>query len=450
MAQNAQKSRAYLRHARKAARQIRANRPGLRIAPTFSVPLTGTVAGYRGFMQERTPVQAAVKGALGSDRVLRHLSLETLARVRPLEIAECATENELHEIALLRGLRPQAQKNVNHALQAILERRGVPKLMEMLSGEGGQADPKKSAALQALIKLHSKRGPMGVQGLLETWAKTPEWLKPEPLNAIIAMGGRALPELERIGRESQNPHIQETIERLRYNIGHGEMVGEGKTEKKRHASRNPAKKKGKKDLLLRRNPAFAAPDLPRLLSTARHLGSFSGKLRQEFGPGFVGIILIGSASKGYFAKESDIDCVVVSDREEAAKRLKQLADDAKIGKTGPIWLNTTIVDKEPNTETAHFLFQGLFFGDRARLKKLQRIAFERLGKDGWENARDLMLRNETLLHQAFERLGITRPDEQRRAIAYATLRVAPPYEEMKKIMESARMKPLRAKSQQQN
>lgn len=82
-------------------------------------------------------------------------------------------------------------------------------------------------------------------------------------------------------------------------------------------------------LLGTQKPLFATAHLKELAKNLLELEKTSSKLKEEFGDKFIGLIVFGSAFKGYyFEKKREIDLVIIA-KEDAARKIRDYYDDIK-------------------------------------------------------------------------------------------------------------------------
>ncbi|MFH1235060.1 MAG: hypothetical protein V1493_05620 [Candidatus Diapherotrites archaeon] len=206
-------------------------------------------------------------------------------------------------------------------------------------------------------------------------------------------------------------------------------------------------KRGRKLLLAKRMPALATPFTKALFERARAMNNISRRLQRQFPESFVGIVVRGSTAKGYMTpfkgsgtKPSDIDSVVICYDTGAREAFVKMAGEKGIElDKGHCFINPDLVMPREKPYVFHFLFNGIFFGNRARLGALQERAFNEMPSAEWNEMRGMLMDKESVveagMEKAFRRFGITDPNEQRRYITAIAYRVPPPYNEMKALME---------------
>ena len=180
---------------------------------------------------------------------------------------------------------------------------------------------------------------------------------------------------------------------------------------------------GHKWLLATQKPMFATPYTKELIEGLLGLEKISWTLKEEFGDKFVGILIYGSASKGYF-KKTDFDCVVIAEDKKVSKRFQELVPHT--GKyefhhhVGVDENNTLIDIKNPR------LFSGIFMGDRSRLVQIQNKFIESIDEKRWDRIRENNVDTGNL-HKIAERFGINSEELERIEQSTILLRTPPTY-----------------------
>jgi predicted nucleotidyltransferase len=191
------------------------------------------------------------------------------------------------------------------------------------------------------------------------------------------------------------------------------------------------KKGGYKYLLSTQKPLFATPETKVLAERIKKLQEIAQKLKEKFKDKFIGITILGGMAKGYLREESDLDWGIIAKDKKVSEEFQKIAKSlnlchehyAEVSKKNEVLKNKDV------------LFYGLFFGDHKELRKLQKIAFQNMDKNEWDDIRRHIMINETNLFKAAERFNINE-EEMERLCQFATLlRVPPSYNEALEIVK---------------
>ncbi|MFH1470845.1 MAG: HEAT repeat domain-containing protein [Candidatus Micrarchaeota archaeon] len=183
-----------------------------------------------------------------------------------------------------------------------------------------------------------------------------------------------------------------------------------------------------------REPALAHPD-PALVQRRLDLCAGIGQELIENHPELVGWVIIGSTSKGYMDKVSDLEYGVVGAGVTVLSRFPEIIQHRS---ELPLCETTFIKGHNVDTasiesvlpENADILFKGLFFGDRERFEDAHAKALNLLTPDGWDKLRNSIIRDETNLWKA-RRFGLSDEELEDVITARMILYTPPDLEAMK-------------------
>lgn len=252
--------------------------------------------------------------------------------------------------------------------------------------------------------------------------------------ALGYLGEKALPFLWTIARSNDEMSVcfaaYEAIERITKGNKGGNI--EDQSSLLETSELGEEDQKGYSSLLATRKPLFATPDTKFLLDRLNDIQLFYNQLREELGNEFIGIVIHGSTSKGYVSSTSDIDCCIIGRTQEAAfharKLIRHYFPESCVG----------YIEVREDGETEgdlRSLYSGLFFGNASTLRNIQKATFDSLDEGRWEKIRRKIFLAESYIEKAGERLNIKKKGMTKIRQISALLRVPPPYEETKRILE---------------
>lgn len=191
------------------------------------------------------------------------------------------------------------------------------------------------------------------------------------------------------------------------------------------------KEKGYKWLLASQKPLFATVFTRELAERILKIQKIVEKLKKEFKDEFIGIIVFGSTHKGYFMPGSDLDWAIITQNPKCAEEFKKISKSENLDLC---YEHKIIVNKEYQLDNfsiflAVVLFQGLFWGDYEKLKKIQSNFLKNIDEKKWDKIRRRIMENETKLSKAAERLNLKKDEIERIELASSILRVPPSYKE---------------------
>jgi len=156
------------------------------------------------------------------------------------------------------------------------------------------------------------------------------------------------------------------------------------------------------------------------------LAGISSELRREFKKDYVGFTVLGSTFKGYRTRESDIDYAVIAGDKEAGYRFREKCSEKNLV---PCEMHIQVNPKETD-EYREKLFQGMFFGDREKLEKLQGKQLRSMEAGEWDELRRKLIQKETK-YRKLRRLRYTSQEIQTISQARKILYSPPDYQTMK-------------------
>jgi hypothetical protein len=208
--------------------------------------------------------------------------------------------------------------------------------------------------------------------------------------------------------------------------------------------------------LVTKKPLFATGSKEALTLRLERIAAAAEILRKRE-KGFIGIVVNGSTEKGYMLPTSDLDIALVGHNigQQLFKGLEEFLK-ASVCAHGSRLLE---VDEDEvargdvqEISVISSLFQGLFFGDRETLARVQQKTFSELDHETWDRLRGQMFVTQANIEKAVGRLDIKDKSLEtfKKAKRIAVLnRVPPPYEETKKILER-RMRKMEEKKKREN
>ncbi|VVB51098.1 HEAT repeats [uncultured archaeon] len=224
--------------------------------------------------------------------------------------------------------------------------------------------------------------------------------------SLGAVGGQALHELEKL-TEDPVPDVSS-------------VAKTALAEKK-------ADKKPMLDLLIGLGePALASPFLRETEGRLQALADISARLTEEFGSGYVGVVIVGSTEKGYMTPQSDLDCAIIAENLQVKKEFVELAEAREIHPC--IRLNLP-----PDTlsgDNRNFLFTGMFFGNREKLAEMQKKTLDSLTPEDWDTLRKTMINRDVDFYKLYKG-GLKYEDIELIEHARTVLYTPPDYETMK-------------------
>jgi len=191
-------------------------------------------------------------------------------------------------------------------------------------------------------------------------------------------------------------------------------------------------KGGNKDLLSTKKPLFATSESSFLIDRIRKLEEIALQIKDKFGDEFVGLVALGSTSKGFPRSSSDFDWAVIGKNKKVADYFRVIAEEKGLELCREHYCNIDNKGKLKGTKDS--LFSGLFFGDYEELARLQLRCLQSITDEKWDKMRRFILKNETNLKKAKERFGLSDEEERKIKETAALLRVPPTREEAIKIL----------------
>lgn len=201
-------------------------------------------------------------------------------------------------------------------------------------------------------------------------------------------------------------------------------------------------RRGTKRWLLGSRKAIFATPVPeavaqRLAETKRQFD----ELRKEF-PDVFGIIILGSAIKGYAGHESDLDYILLTNNQRALELFKTRLEERGIvchAISKGIPKEEVYTSKEKGwwglTNPADF-FEGLYLGDRNALLAYQQAVVSNVDEERWKTLRDDVKWTEMLemhsRYKAGEHLAIGDYEIDKINATTLLTRVPPPLEEARR------------------
>lgn len=201
------------------------------------------------------------------------------------------------------------------------------------------------------------------------------------------------------------------------------------------------------NVFLSSEPLLATPHheiLAKKLTSAKQLFN---RFAEDVGSDFIGLTLHGSVGKGYADESSDIDITVIGKEGDAMERVwgkdteeRVWGKDTELDLTHLLYHQFFGVDDNLQPDgTRHDmtyfnpLFQGLFFGEPALLRQIQKNYLNTVSEPEWEKDRLTILAKETDIAKAAKRFNLSQAEVQKATLLIGLTRVPPRLDEMKKL-----------------
>ena len=195
-------------------------------------------------------------------------------------------------------------------------------------------------------------------------------------------------------------------------------------------------------LILRQEPVLANPAIEAVYpqetaeSPLLKLSDLVSSLQAKYPP-LVGLSVLGSLSKGYWIPSSDLDWGLIftnmktKDKNaltedftrEAQERGFKLCVDYSLDASSPA---------NCSPESLEIAFNGLFFGDRERLKELQSKIIEAVNEDKWNQIRQYWSEQLENYSKMIDRFGLSQEKADKIKMLRNFLWQLPSYQEAKK------------------
>ena len=195
-------------------------------------------------------------------------------------------------------------------------------------------------------------------------------------------------------------------------------------------------------LILRQEPVLANPAIEAVYpqetaeSPLLKLSDLVSSLQAKYPP-LVGLLVLGSLSKGYWIPSSDLDWGLIftnmktKDKNaltedftrEAQERGFKLCVDYSLDASSPA---------NCSPESLEIAFNGLFFGDRERLKELQSKIIEAVNEDKWNQIRQYWSEQLENYSKMIDRFGLSQEKADKIKMLRNFLWQLPSYQEAKK------------------
>ncbi len=249
------------------------------------------------------------------------------------------------------------------------------------------------------------------------------------------LGEKALPILEKLAHQEKSLVVLENLSFAISQIKHRDYFEEAEQRKKAKEKSSSAMSY----LLASKKPLFATLFPKELAKKLAKIQEIEKELKQEFGSKFIGIVALGSLEKGYSEPESDLDYGIIAENSEARSAFRKLADKRGLKPCCESYVASIQSSEIRNNYYVggekDILFRGLFFGNRKKLIELQLKALQEINNEEWDLFRHTIMRQETRLRKAEERLKLPEKELEKVKQAAALLRVPSLREETLKIVQ---------------
>lgn len=224
---------------------------------------------------------------------------------------------------------------------------------------------------------------------------------------------RALAKMGRVGlemlEEMKNDQSREVVKEVEAAIFQNEILERLKDQREKDSLI--------RSLILRQEPILANPFIMMFFNEddknlILKLNDIIADLRNKY-PNLIGLSVLGSLSKGYWTSTSDIDWGLIVDgdiSEELIKSFKEKCEE----------VGFRLCDFDNNLNVANLegqylgnlqiAFNGLFIGDRKRLKEIQRKIINYVSQEGWDFIRDVYNENQANIHKMMERFNFSQEE----------------------------------------
>ena len=165
-------------------------------------------------------------------------------------------------------------------------------------------------------------------------------------------------------------------------------------------------------------------------------------MKKKFKDDFIGVVVVGSVSKGYFYKDegSDIDGIVIARDKSAVEYFKNEAKSIGMCRGLDECFGAGYIGVDDEYKILYGdpggLFKGIFFGDRRKLLKAQKKVLADEDKRGWDKIREHILHTETSLGKAARRFDIFDVELKKIKQFIALLKVPPSLKEAREIINN--------------
>ncbi|MCM8787157.1 MAG: HEAT repeat domain-containing protein [Candidatus Omnitrophica bacterium] len=192
-----------------------------------------------------------------------------------------------------------------------------------------------------------------------------------------------------------------------------------------------------KSLILRQEPFLANP----FIIEIRHdnpllkLYDIVNDLRKEY-PNLIGLSILGSLSKGYWAPvTSDIDWGLIAEGEISQELINKFRERCEKAGFNLCYDNSLSIDNlnYQNPKNLEVAFNGLFLGDRQKLKKIQSMIINSITSEKWDSIRYIYNLNQEQIEKMMERFNFSKEDVDFIVSARKFLWSLPDYETAKKV-----------------
>lgn len=224
---------------------------------------------------------------------------------------------------------------------------------------------------------------------------------------------RALAKMGRVGiemlEEMKNDQSREVVKEVEAAIFQNEILERLKDQREKDSLI--------RSLILRQEPILANSFIMMFFNEddknlILKLNDIIADLRNKY-PNLIGLSVLGSLSKGYWTNTSDIDWGLIVDgdiSEELIKSFKEKCEE----------VGFRLCDFDNNLNVANLegqylgnlqiAFNGLFIGDRKRLKEIQRKIINYVSQEGWDFIRDVYNENQANIHKMMERFNFSQEE----------------------------------------
>lgn len=197
-----------------------------------------------------------------------------------------------------------------------------------------------------------------------------------------------------------------------------------------------------RSLILRQEPFFANPIIMSLERKQEEknpllkLSDIVVALRNKF-PELIGLSVLGSLSKGYWLSTSDLDWGLIVNGEISEELVTQFESECRGAGFELCYdnsLNAADISSQP-LERLEIVFSGIFIGDRARLREIQKRIIKSISPEKWDLIRDIYNLNQIDSDKMKERFGLSWEEVEFIITARNFLWGLPDYETAKTIYQ---------------
>lgn len=356
--------------------------------------------------KRRVPSSLLVELTLSKDPVAIRLARERLETIHPAFLKRVSTEHLEEMNTVFEGLSSVVCQTL---AKRYFNQKSVKKLEEMVRyGEGDNF----IEARKRLLLLYAQQGSIGREQF-ETFVK-------------------------KLGPIDSNPHAFWFLQK-------GPQFFRGKATSTKSDQELLKVLVGKK---FEKSPKVRGHQFNFKMAHQKELEHVSRLLERKFGQKYIGLVIVGSLSKGYSTKKSDVDYFVIATDPRILRDFERYALQQKLKLCwhpstprparfiSPQSLKqlSTLTDRITFDRASAF-FHGTFLGDAQRFRTLQQQLFNQMNEGKWNELREFIQRHEMSLDKGFIREGIQNFRDQTRLKVKSIGNIPPNFTTMTRLFD---------------